>query len=372
MHAEGKLGCLVDGSGRFYKPLQVCRIAPEPLRTTQMSSLACMRSLCMQAGERGAREAAFYESLRLELETCADGCSGAGGVGGSPPLPRSCSGQTAMREPITNLARDVQVRRPGRLAAVGETRSRSVRGTHPCWMPCRATVRSSPEQPCGHGTCARDRHFSFMDCLTRAVWRADGVVELGGGTCLELEDIAHGYRRPCIMDVKLGRQTWYPGADPAYAERCAARDAATMQAAAGFRICGMQVHASLNLSCMLHVSGHVWLSVNPEPSIVMLFSDRLPYKLSLLHCPACALAAPVAVTRTGLLPDLPRHTHIVVQGGTLFTVKLHTSEGPAHGGPPTQQPASQTSRLCHSFVSPSHTAQGREVRGSSIASAPAW
>ena len=61
---------------------------------------------------------------------------------------------------------------------------------------------------------------------------------------LELEDVAHGYRRPCIMDVKLGRQTWYPGADPSYIERCRARDAATMQAALGFRICGLQVHHS--------------------------------------------------------------------------------------------------------------------------------
>ena len=72
------------------------------------------------------------------------------------------------------------------------------------------------------------------------------MVELNGGRFLELEDVAHGYRRPCIMDVKLGRQTWYPGADPSYIQRCRARDAATMQAVVGFRICGLQVHKTFS------------------------------------------------------------------------------------------------------------------------------
>ena len=43
------------------------------------------------------------------------------------------------------------------------------------------------------------------------------------------------------MDVKLGFQTWYPGADATYVQKCRARDASSTQAAMGFRICGMQV-----------------------------------------------------------------------------------------------------------------------------------
>jgi 1D-myo-inositol-tetrakisphosphate 5-kinase/inositol-polyphosphate multikinase len=59
---------------------------------------------------------------------------------------------------------------------------------------------------------------------------------------VELEDVAQHYRRPSIIDIKVGFQTWYPNADPSYIQRCKAKDAQTTQAALGFKICGMQVH----------------------------------------------------------------------------------------------------------------------------------
>lgn len=91
----------------------------------------------MQAGERGAREAAFYESLRIELEGSANRCSGAGDVDGSP-LPPLLLWAGSYREPI-QMWLAVQGRRSGqlaaasnRLAAVGKDRSCSVRGMQPC------------------------------------------------------------------------------------------------------------------------------------------------------------------------------------------------------------------------------------------------
>ena len=73
--------------------------------------------------------------------------------------------------------------------------------------------------------------------------RADGVVDLRGRHLLELEDVAQHYHRPSIIDIKVGYQTWYPGAEEAYIQRCRAKDAATTQAALGFKICGMQVRS---------------------------------------------------------------------------------------------------------------------------------
>lgn len=50
---------------------------------------------------------------------------------------------------------------------------------------------------------------------------ADGVVTVGQRTLLELEDLARGYRHPCIVDIKIGYRTWYPEAgDEAYIARC--------------------------------------------------------------------------------------------------------------------------------------------------------
>jgi hypothetical protein len=50
--------------------------------------------------------------------------------------------------------------------------------------------------------------------------RADGVVETDGRTFLELEDLTRNYRRPSIIDIKVGFRTWYPSASQTYIERC--------------------------------------------------------------------------------------------------------------------------------------------------------
>ena len=83
--------------------------------------------------------------------------------------------------------------------------------------------------------------------------RTDGVVELEGTILVELEDVAKGYRHPSIVDIKVGFKTWYPGAEPRYVERCKLKDAATTQAALGFKICGMQARPSM---CVRHRGLH--------------------------------------------------------------------------------------------------------------------
>lgn len=67
------------------------------------------------------------------------------------------------------------------------------------------------------------------------------MIEAGGRYLVELEDVAQHYRRPSIIDIKVGYQTWYADADPSYIQRCQIKDAQTTQAALGFKICGMQV-----------------------------------------------------------------------------------------------------------------------------------
>lgn len=93
----------------------------------------------------------------------------------------------------------------------------------------------------------------------------DGVREADGRILLELEDLARYYVNPSIVDIKIGRRTWYPGADAAYIERCANKDASTTQSSLGFKICGMQVYR--------HSRGGYWRASKrwckklPEPLI---------------------------------------------------------------------------------------------------------
>jgi len=82
---------------------------------------------------------------------------------------------------------------------------------------------------------------AIYSIIILSAWHADGVIDLRGRHLLELEDVVQQYLRPSIIDIKVGYQTWYPGADEAYIQRCQAKDAATTQAALGFKICGMQV-----------------------------------------------------------------------------------------------------------------------------------
>jgi hypothetical protein len=91
---------------------------------------------------------------------------------------------------------------------------------------------------------ARIRNLPFIlrnGPLLKAIPKFHNVLCRDGQTLLELEDVARMYDRPAIMDIKIGKQTWYNGADDAYIERCKLKDSNTTQGELGFKICGMQV-----------------------------------------------------------------------------------------------------------------------------------
>ena len=56
---------------------------------------------------------------------------------------------------------------------------------------------------------------------------------------MKLEDITHRFRRPCIMDVKLGRRVWDDFAEQDKIDREKKKYPA--QEIIGFRIIGMRV-----------------------------------------------------------------------------------------------------------------------------------
>lgn len=77
--------------------------------------------------------------------------------------------------------------------------------------------------------------------LLRTVPKFFEVHNRDGHTLLELEDVARSYDHPAIIDIKVGKKTWYDEADEGYIERCKLKDSATTQGSLGFKICGMQV-----------------------------------------------------------------------------------------------------------------------------------
>ncbi|CAI7738539.1 unnamed protein product [Closterium sp. NIES-53] len=59
-----------------------------------------------------------------------------------------------------------------------------------------------------------------------------------------MEDLTRNYTKPCIMDIKMGRKTWYEGAPQKYIDKCLVKDATTTSGTLGYRVAGMQVHDS--------------------------------------------------------------------------------------------------------------------------------
>ena len=136
--------------------------------------------------------------------------------------------QEDIKPSTTNPSLGPIVTKPKTTAAFARSSSPSV--SSPNWNSMPFTVRNAP--------------------LLRVIPKFYGVTHADGRILLELEDLARWYRHPCIMDIKIGHRTWYANAAPDYIDRCKRKDAATTQAALGFKICGMQVYR--------HARGGYW------------------------------------------------------------------------------------------------------------------
>ena len=101
---------------------------------------------------------------------------------------------------------------------------------------------------------------------------ADGLIEVDGRQLVELEDVTRRYKHPSIADIKVGLRTWYSGAEQSYIERCKLKDAATTQAALGYKVCGMQVGSQLAILYRVPAFSSVDLG---QPAVV-----HIPHRLA--------------------------------------------------------------------------------------------
>lgn len=81
-----------------------------------------------------------------------------------------------------------------------------------------------------------------LEQLRQFVPRFYGVVFSGSQKLLALEDSCHGYRKPCVLDAKMGFTTIYDWADDKYKVKTGTKDQETTQAALGYRVTGFKVY----------------------------------------------------------------------------------------------------------------------------------
>ncbi|KAL2945502.1 Inositol polyphosphate multikinase beta [Bienertia sinuspersici] len=74
---------------------------------------------------------------------------------------------------------------------------------------------------------------------TQTVYASDGS---GLHPHLILQDVVSGYKKPSIIDIKIGSRTWYPQASEDYISKCLSKDKRTTSLCLGFRISGLQIH----------------------------------------------------------------------------------------------------------------------------------
>jgi 1D-myo-inositol-tetrakisphosphate 5-kinase/inositol-polyphosphate multikinase len=106
----------------------------------------------------------------------------------------------------------------------------------------------APHLPTFMGTLSLsgDKALVGGEAESGTITTADGTVERLHGKKLEtelhivMENITHGFKRPNVLDLKLGAQLWDDGAKPEKRARLDAVSAETTSGSLGFRIAGMR------------------------------------------------------------------------------------------------------------------------------------
>jgi 1D-myo-inositol-tetrakisphosphate 5-kinase/inositol-polyphosphate multikinase len=107
-----------------------------------------------------------------------------------------------------------------------------------------ATVNSTlPTQPASHPVVAHEENTPAKE---EAAWVPSGGKQIDTGLSIVLENIACGFRRPNVLDVKLGARLWADDAPLAKQSKLDAVSNETTSSSLGFRIAGMKVWTGHN------------------------------------------------------------------------------------------------------------------------------
>ncbi|KAL4784969.1 inositol polyphosphate kinase-domain-containing protein [Aspergillus varians] len=87
---------------------------------------------------------------------------------------------------------------------------------------------------------------STADATRDASWTPSAGKKLDTGLSIVLENIASGFKRPNVLDVKLGARLWADDAIPAKRVKLDAVSKETTSSSLGFRVAGMKVWTGVN------------------------------------------------------------------------------------------------------------------------------
>lgn len=117
-----------------------------------------------------------------------------------------------------------------------------------------------------------------------------------------LEDLTNQFQRPCVMDLKMGVHTWYPGASDEYIAKCMEKDAETTSKELGFRVSGLQVFDDGNAK--MWKPGRVWCKMLDADAVMTLLKQFVSSNPTDDKTPDLAYASEVYGSLGGIINQL--------------------------------------------------------------------
>jgi len=109
--------------------------------------------------------------------------------------------------------------------------------------PSHSADASCPSEP-SHTHIVRDAASALGK--DEAAWVPSGGKKIDTGLSIVLENVACGFRRPNVLDVKLGARLWADDAPPAKRSKLDAVSKETTSSSVGYRIAGMKIWTGEN------------------------------------------------------------------------------------------------------------------------------
>ncbi|KAJ5997558.1 hypothetical protein N7499_006047 [Penicillium canescens] len=107
-----------------------------------------------------------------------------------------------------------------------------------------AVESANPSEPQSHTAAAQQ--IPSGPGKEDAAWIPSGGKKLDTGLSIVLENVACGFRRPNVLDVKLGARLWADDAPPAKRNKLDVVSKETTSSSLGFRIAGMKIWTGVN------------------------------------------------------------------------------------------------------------------------------
>jgi len=129
----------------------------------------------------------------------------------------------------------------GALDAISALEGRALPDPFATLAPSAYPPANGAPNSLGHHSHRATPSLSQLPVSKRTSWKPSGGKKIDTGLAIVLENVAHGFKHPNILDIKLGARLWADDAPAAKRQKLDDASRQTTSASLGFRIAGMTI-----------------------------------------------------------------------------------------------------------------------------------